>query len=151
MLIHDGPQNAVEGQEAEGSGSEFEEDPEFMEEDEEEEDNDYEDNYFDNGEDGADEDALGGGGGGDDGRYCLQYRSSQVAVALMQDSLAPQMVVFSSSLLLSLLCCKFNSILRALRLNRALLCLLKRLHPREHIRLTWPVLLASRVAPLSSL
>lgn len=61
-------QNAGERQEGEGSGSEFEEDPELFDDEEEEEDNDYEDNYFDNGEDGADEDALGGGGGGDDGK-----------------------------------------------------------------------------------
>lgn len=58
-------QNAADGPEVEGSGSELEEDPELLDEDEEEEENDYEDNYFDNGEDEGDGDALGGGGGGD--------------------------------------------------------------------------------------
>ena len=57
------PQENAEGKEGEDSGSELEEDPDMLDEEEEEEDNDYEDNYFDNGEDdGGDADALGGGG-----------------------------------------------------------------------------------------
>ncbi|ORY72243.1 DNA-directed RNA polymerase III, subunit Rpc31 [Leucosporidium creatinivorum] len=65
-----GDDENAEGKEGDQSGSEMEEDPDMLEEEEEEEDNDYEDNYFDNGEDdGGDGDALGGGGDEDGGTF----------------------------------------------------------------------------------